>query len=139
MKEHHTKNKGDLGVLKAQCDLFEKGFLVLLPLSEHESFDLVGYKDNKFYKFQVKYRSIKNDTISIAMKTTWTDKNGYHKSIYDENSFDYLCVYCPETDKCYYVKYKDFLDSKKSIMLRFGETKNNQERGVLKAENFLSL
>jgi len=26
MASHHTKDKGDLGVLKAQIDLFERGF-----------------------------------------------------------------------------------------------------------------
>ena len=26
MLKHHTKTKGDLGVLKAKLDLFEKGF-----------------------------------------------------------------------------------------------------------------
>jgi len=28
---HHTKEKGDLGVLKAQLDLFEQGFMILNP------------------------------------------------------------------------------------------------------------
>ena len=28
MFDHHTKTKGDLGVLKAKLDLFQKGFLV---------------------------------------------------------------------------------------------------------------
>jgi len=28
MREHHTKNKGDLGVLKAQLDLYEKCYYV---------------------------------------------------------------------------------------------------------------
>ena len=28
MFNHHTKTKGDLGVLKAKLDLFQKGFLI---------------------------------------------------------------------------------------------------------------
>jgi hypothetical protein len=32
---HHTKDKGDLGVLKAQIDLFEQGFTLFVPLTEH--------------------------------------------------------------------------------------------------------
>jgi len=39
---HHTKEKGDLGVLKAQLDLFEQGFLILNPVTEHAPFDLVA-------------------------------------------------------------------------------------------------
>ncbi|MCZ2258066.1 hypothetical protein KSU66_06130 [Sporosarcina sp. G11-34] len=45
---HHTKNKGDLGVLKAQVDLHQKGYLILNPLTEHAPFDLVVYKENNF-------------------------------------------------------------------------------------------
>ncbi|WP_180230119.1 hypothetical protein [Bacillus sp. AFS073361] len=33
--KHHTKSKGDLGVLKAQVDLYEKGYMILLPHTEH--------------------------------------------------------------------------------------------------------
>jgi hypothetical protein len=32
---HHTKDKGDLGVLKALIDLFEQGFTLFVPLTEH--------------------------------------------------------------------------------------------------------
>ena len=42
---HHTKEKGDLGVLKAQLDMFEQGFVILNPVTEHAPFDLVAYKD----------------------------------------------------------------------------------------------
>ena len=58
MKKHHTKTKGDLGVLKAQCALAEQGFSVLIPLTEHAEFDLVGYKNSHFIRVQVKYRSL---------------------------------------------------------------------------------
>ena len=42
---HHTKQKGDLGVLKAQVDLFEQGFTILAPLTEHSPFNLVAYRE----------------------------------------------------------------------------------------------
>jgi hypothetical protein len=48
MCTHHTKNKGDLGVLKACADLAQQGFLVLNPLSEHSPFDLFAYKNLAF-------------------------------------------------------------------------------------------
>ena len=33
--KHHTKVKGDLGVLKAQVSLYEQGYLILQPVTEH--------------------------------------------------------------------------------------------------------
>jgi len=35
------KDNGDLGVLKAQVDLYEQGYLILLPMTEYALFDLV--------------------------------------------------------------------------------------------------
>ena len=59
MKKHHTKSLGDLGILKAQLDLFEKGFIVAIPQTEHAPFDLMIHKGGVSQKqFQVKARSI---------------------------------------------------------------------------------
>ena len=34
MIPYHTKNKGDLGVLKVKVDLYQQEFLVLVPETE---------------------------------------------------------------------------------------------------------
>lgn len=107
--DHHTKNKGDLGVLKVQCDLCLKGFTVLLPLTEHAPFDLVSYKNNEFKRIQVKYRSIKNNKIEIQFRTSWADKNGSHIKHYDLSKIDLMAVYNPDTDKCYYFDPKNLI------------------------------
>ena len=80
MRKHHTKSKGDLGVLKAQVTLFEQGYLSLLPQTEHSEFDLVAYKEGIFKRVQVKYRSVdkKFGTISLHFSSVWSDKNGNH-------------------------------------------------------------
>jgi hypothetical protein len=56
---HHTKDKGDLGVLKVMASLGSQGYLILNPLTEHAPFDIVAYKNKKFERIQVKYKSIK--------------------------------------------------------------------------------
>ncbi len=72
MYKHHTKNKGDLGVLKAKLDLFEQGYLILNPETEHSPFDLVIYKDGQFKRVQVKYRKLKrNDTIEATFRSSY--------------------------------------------------------------------
>jgi len=136
MREHHTKNKGDLGVLKAQLDLYEKGYLILTPHTEHSPFDLVGYKDGKFLRIQVKYRTAKNDKIEVPFRTCWADKNGTHTQDYDKNEIDVMCVYCPDTDKCYYVNPKE---CNKTFNLRLSTPKNNQKNGIHLAENYMEL
>ena len=119
--KHHTKEKGDVGVIKIMSDLIDNEFMILNPFTEHSPFDLVAYKDSKFYRIQVKYRTVnKKGLLEIPFKTSWADKNGSHVNYYDLNEIDIFAVYCPDNKECYYIKPdKD----KKSIFLRVKEPK----------------
>ena len=125
---HHTKDKGDLGVLKAQVDLFEQGFIILKPQSEHTPFDLVAYKDGRFLRIQVKYRKLDcTGKLDISFSTCWTDRNGLHIKPVDKNEVDLYCVYCPDTDECYYVNPAEY---RANATLRVGAPKNGQRVNV---------
>jgi hypothetical protein len=130
---HHTKDKGDLGVLKAKVDLYQKGFITLSPDTEHAPFDIAIYKDGKVKTVQVKYREVKNGMISVGFRTSWTDKHGTHTKHLDKDAVDIFCVYCPDTDKCYYFNSKDF---GKSINLRIETPKNNQTTNIKFASDY---
>ncbi len=128
LKVHHTKSKGDLGVLKAQLDLYEQGYLLLNPVTEHAPFDLVAYKDEKFVRVQVKFKSLdKTGAITVHFRSCWADKHGTHMSDIDKGQVDLFCIYCPDTDDCYYLDPKDF---NKSVTLRVRAPKNNQSKSV---------
>ena len=135
--KHHTKDKGDLGVLKAQVDLAEQGFAIFIPLTEHAPFDLVAYRDKEFLRIQVKYRSIdKHGTISAQFRSTWNDRNGTHYKDIDKNEVDIFCIYCPETNECYYINPKEF---NKSVQLRIMDTKNKQTSNIRFASSFRTI
>jgi hypothetical protein len=125
---HHTKNKGDLGVLKAQVDLFEKGYLILQPQTEHAPFDLVIYKDNNYKRVQVKYRSLtKAGILEVRLRSSYSTSKGCFNKDIDKQEIDVYCIYCPNTDKCYYFNPYDVI---KSITLRVEAPKNNQMKNV---------
>lgn len=52
---HHTKDKGDLWLVKVMCDLSEQGFKILAHFSEHLPFDLVAFSpvSGNLYKVKV--------------------------------------------------------------------------------------
>lgn len=133
MKIHHTKHKGDLGVAKAYCDLVEKGFLILFPSTEHAPFDLVAYDGDRFVRIQVKYRRAVKGSVSVRLESWWADKNGSHGRPIDKNQIDVLCVYCPDTDSCYYFKPEDV---RRHFSIRITAPKNNQSKGINMAEKF---
>ena len=133
LTKHHTKNKGDLGVAKAYCDLVEKGYLVLFPSTEHAPFDLVAYDGNKFIRIQVKYRSAVGGCLQVNLINWWADKNGSHGKQVDKRQVDTLCVYCPETDRCYYLNPEEV---NISLTLRINPPRNNQSKKVRFADDY---
>ena len=133
MATHHTKDKGDLGTAKAHADLVHQGYTVLFPATEHAAFDLVAYRAGQFHRVQVKYRSSRTGSISVQFRSMWADRNGTHTKRTDKSEVDVLCIYCPETDHCYYVRPANF---RQSVTLRVVPSKNGQRRGVLPVAEF---
>ena len=131
---HHTKDKGDQGVLKAQLDMYEQGFTVLNPVTEHAPFDLVAYKDRTFRRIQVKYKSVdKTGSITVHFRSCWADKNGTHLQAINKGEIDLYCIYCPDTDECYYLNP---LDYRRSVTLRVEAPRNKQLKNVKLAADY---
>lgn len=129
---HHTKNKSDLAVAKAHADLVAQGFVVLFPATEHAPFDLVTYdEDGRFQRVQVKYRSARTGALTVNFRSVWADRQGTHMVPTDKSSIDLVCIYCPETDHCYYIRPTDH---GRSVTLRIVEARNGQVEGVLAAD-----
>jgi hypothetical protein len=129
---HPTKTKGDLAVAHAYTDLMDQGYLVLWPSTEHAPFDLVAYRDGQFLRVQVKYRQARSDgAVTVEFKTGWSDRHGYHPLPMDKTEVDILCVYCPMTNDCYYVRPQDHGGH---VTIRIRPSRNNQSKGVHVAE-----
>lgn len=137
MAGHHTKDKGDLGVAKAFADLVARGFVVLFPATEHAPFDLVTYRDGRFSRIQVKYRAARNGKFYVQFRSIWSDRHGVHHVPTDRSAIDLMCIYCPDTDKCYYLRPSDH--SAGQVTLRVEPSRDNQQVGVLFASDFLEM
>jgi hypothetical protein len=131
---HHTKDKGDLGVFKAQADLAAQGFMILHPLTEHAPFDLVIYKDRAFRRVQVRYRACNEQgCFDVRLCSVWNDKHGTHRVLMDKTEVDVVCVYCPDTDTCYYFSPHQI---NRSITLRVKPPGNGQQSAIRMAEEY---
>jgi hypothetical protein len=133
MATHHTKDKGDLGVAKAYADLVGQGFTVLFPATEHAPFDLVAYRGGRFHRVQVKYRAVRRGGVNVRFLSVWNDRHGTHSVRVDKSEIDALCIYCPDTDECYYVRPSAH---RESVTLRVAPASNGQQVGVLVASSF---
>ena len=134
MINHHTKNKGDLGVLKVKVDLFEQGYLILNPETEHAPFDIVIYNRGKFQRVQVKYRNLNiKGVLEIPFRNSYSTSKGVTTKAINKQEIDLFAVYCPQTDACYYFAPSLF---NKSVALRVETSKNAQQKGIHVAANF---
>jgi|SRR5581483_1757315 len=133
---HQTKDKGDLGVAKAHADLVAQGYTVLFPATEHAPFDLAAYRDGVFERVQVKFRSARSGKVEVAFRSSWADRNGTHERPIDKSQIDVICMYCPETDECYYVRPAFH---RSSVALRVTPSRNGQRTGILLAGAFRSM
>lgn len=117
-------------------DLAEKGYLLLLPLSEHAPFDLVAYRAGEFLRVQVKYRAAVNGAITLTLRSAWADRHGTHMVSIDKSAIDLICIYCPDTRACYYF---DPGSVSGSIKLRISPARNQQAKRVRWATDFTSI
>ena len=136
MKPHHTKDKGDLGVLHAKIDLVKKGFGILVPETEHAPFDLVAFRGDQFLRVQVKYRTMVDGRVSVRFESVWADRRGVHKVPMDKSAVDVVCIFCPDTGLCYYV---DPLQHRRRVDLRILQPANNQRQDIRWAADFTDL
>lgn len=134
---HHTKNKGDIGVLKVMADLLEHGIHSCLPVSEHLPFDLVAvYPDGSLKRVSVKYRCISSRGIlHIPFSSCYSTAKGARTVKIDKGMIDLLAVYCPDTKEVYYLNPDDF---GADVSLRITPSKNNQRSGVHYAKNYMA-
>lgn len=124
---HPTKRKGDIGAMKAMTDLFEKGFQILIfSFSEFAPFDFVAYKNGNFYRIQAKYRKIsKSGTLQIPFSGSSANSKGTYSIPVNKDEIDAYCVYCPDTDECYYFDPKKY---NAAIELRINPPKQHNSR-----------
>ena len=72
----------------------------------------------------------------MGFRSVWADRHGTHQRPIDKETIDVVCVYCPQTDECYYLRPQDH---QQSVNLRIAPSKNGQQSGVLQARDFRRL
>ena len=132
---HHTKDKGDLGLIKVMCDLSEQGFKILTPFSEHLPFDLVAFSpvSGKLYKVQVKYRKLSKGVVTVPLRTSFLSGEGSVVKRYKDCDFDVIAVYCPDIKSCAYLTNEDTKHLNNAATLRVDPPKVGVS-GILSVE-----
>jgi hypothetical protein len=129
-----TKAKGDLAELKVATDLVSKGYRVAVPFGEDCDNDLIIDRGDKLERVQVKYSTAKAGVIHVqCYSSSLTNGKVKRRKPYTPSTVDWIGVYGPRSDECYYVPAAELGENGRAhISLRVAPTANCQESGVLR-------
>lgn len=91
--------------LKCQLYLVEQGFNVLIPMGNHQKYDIVVEKNGKFTRIQVKHATEKDEGRSFSVKTRYevrdiSKNQRVRQKSYTKEDCDYFMT---EFDNIFYI------------------------------------
>jgi hypothetical protein len=127
----HKKTKGAIAELAVAAKLLKEGWSVLFPFGENHRYDLVGEKDGKFLRVQVKYISPSNGSLTISCKSS----NNWSVDKYTSKEVDFIAAYDSASGNIYFIPSSKLNSS--AIVLRLNAAKNKQKAGINEAREFM--
>src|SRR5436190_14401705 len=100
------KMKGDQAEIEVARDLIKRGFRIAIPYGEDWDFDLIFARpdSNRLERIQVKHATTHGDVIPVRTKSaSLTNGKVRRNKHYTARTIDWIGVFCPQTDCCYYV------------------------------------
>jgi PD-(D/E)XK endonuclease len=127
--------KGQLAVSKTELRALELGFLPSRPLFDTR-YDLIIDNHKSLIRVQIKYADGKsaNSTGVVVTKLEYIDRQKKTHT-YMDDEVDVLIVYIPKIDKLCYIPKKLFI-GKRKLSIRISNSKNNQKKGIIAAEDY---
>lgn len=132
MDTKNHKQLGEIGERIAIGELSKFGIDILLPMSDNLPFDFVIFRNNKFYKCQVKTSNTVSKYNSIPFSLTSNNWNKGTTYKYTKNDFDILI--CCDLETIYLFKFSD-VEGKTYLCIRKEDTKNGQSKGITFAKD----
>jgi PD-(D/E)XK endonuclease len=139
--ELNKKAKGDLAELKVAADLLARGYRIAIPYGEDWDFDLILCRpDGKLERVQVKYARSNGDVIEVRSRSqSLTNGKVRATKYYTAATIDWLAVWEPSLDRCFYVPASELGAGMNVFALRLAPCRNNQVRGIRMAERYTSI
>lgn len=133
-----TDEKGKIGLGQVIADLISGGFDVAIPITEHLPYDLIASNSQCLLKrIQVRYSArITNGALEVPLRSTYHSDCRQQSKPLDWTKVDVVAVYCPKTEKCYYLVRSDVDTVDSCASLRLDPAKNGRVKGIREAHLF---
>jgi PD-(D/E)XK endonuclease len=136
--ELNRKAKGDLAELKVAADLRDRGYKLAFPYGEDWDFDLILCRETgELERVQVKYaRSDGCVVLASAQSQSLTNGKVRATKRYTAATIDWLALWEPFSDRCYYVPAAELGAGMREVRLRLVPAKNGQLRRIRQAQRY---
>jgi PD-(D/E)XK endonuclease len=134
----NKKAKGDIAELKVAADLRSRGYKLAFPYGEDVDFDLILCRgDGSLERVQVKYACSDGRVIAIRTRSH-SLTNGRVKATkrYTARMIDWLAVWEPSLDRCFYIPAAELGAGMDLLHLRLVPALNNQMRRIRPADQY---
>jgi prevent-host-death family protein len=126
----NPNHKGNAAELAIAAEAARLNLSVLMPMTEHERYDLVLGIAGKLHRVQCKWASRSGDVVKVRCSSCYhSPTRGYVRTTYGADEVDAIAAYCDELGKCYLLPIDEFA-GRKAVHLRIGPARNNQRASV---------
>jgi prevent-host-death family protein len=131
----NSNHKGNAAELAIAAEAAKLGLTVLVPLTEHERYDLVLGVGGQLLRVQCKWARRQGDVVFVSRSTSRRGREGYVRTRYTANEVDAIGAYCEELNDCFLIPIA-IAEGKSAISLRLAPARNGQRAALHWAEQY---
>lgn len=135
MDEHNSNRKGNVAELAIAKEAARLGLSVLMPLTEHERYDLALGIDGRLLRVQCKWAPKSGNVIIANLSRNRRGPDGFVRRNYSADEIDAFGLYCSEIDECFLIPI-DLVDGQWTLQLRLAPPRNGQRAALHFAEKY---
>jgi prevent-host-death family protein len=122
--------KGNVAELAIAAEAARLGLTVLIPITEHERYDLVLGVGGRLFRVQCKWGFCDGDRILVRLTSSYhSPTRGYVTKTYAADEVDAVAVYCEATGKSYLLPIET-VAGLGLFTLRLSPARNNQRAAL---------
>lgn len=101
--EHNPNHKGNVAELAIAKEAAELGLSVLMPLTEHECYDLALGVGGQLLRVQCKWARKVEGVVMINLTRSRRGPTGHIRRSYSADEIDAVGAYCGDLDECFLI------------------------------------
>jgi hypothetical protein len=130
-----TDQRGSVAELAIIHHAARLGLGVARPLTDGHRYDLIFELGDRLLRVQCKSAARNGDVVVVRCRSCRRSASGFVRRAYHAHEVDLLAAYCAEVDRSYLFLPETF-SGRTALQLRLSPARNNQRRGINKAEDF---